>query len=293
VVTLHDAWWVCERQFLVTGEGKYCGQHKIDMNVCATCVPSLGATVLRNARLRGALRDAALLLAPSRHWRAFYVANGFAADRVMVNENGIALPERPEPNRGPAKLRFGFVAGTEAVKGFPLLKRTFEALRRDDWELVLVNHGLSIGVDSFADVRWRVRGTIRTVPPFRPEDRDAFYDKVDVLLFPSQWPESFGLTVREALARNKWVIATDRGGAAEIIRPGVNGTLIPIGEDIAPFRRAVEDLLDRKPDLRGWINPSRDGLRDFATQAAELHDILAAVAAGARPGQVTGQLATA
>lgn len=290
VVTLHDAWWVCERQFLVTGEGKYCGQHQIDLNICATCVPSLGATVLRNARLRHALQDASLLLTPSEHWRRFYVANGFAADRVVVNENGINLPAAPRPNQAPARLRFGFVAGTEAVKGFPLLKRTFEELSRDDWELVLVNHGLSIGIDSFADIKWRVRGTIRTVPPFKPADRDGFYEAIDVLLFPSQWPESFGLTVREALARNKWVIATDRGGAAEVIRPGVNGTLIPIGEDTAPFRKAVEDLLDRKANLHGWTNPSRDGLRDFATQATELHDILAFVVSTARADRTSGQL---
>ncbi|HEX2944181.1 MAG TPA: glycosyltransferase, partial [Rhodopila sp.] len=204
--------------------------------------------------------------------------------------NGINLPDAPQPNQAGGKLRFGFVAGTEAVKGFPLLKRTFEELRRDDWELVLVNHGLSIGIDSFADIKWRVRGTIRTVPPFKPADRDAFYDEVDVLLFPSQWPESFGLTVREALARNKWVIATDRGGAAEAIQPGVNGTLIPIGEDTAPFRQGVEALLHRKTELHGWVNPSRDRLRDFATQATELHDILASVVSNSRADRKSDQL---
>jgi glycosyltransferase involved in cell wall biosynthesis len=281
VVTLHDAWWLCERQFLVTGEGKYCGQQQINLNVCATCVPDLGATVIRNLRLRQALEIADVLLAPSQHWRRFYLANGFAPDRVIVNENGIKLPGDTKPNEGPARLRFGFVAGAEPVKGFPLLKRAFESLQRDDWELVLVNHGLSIGVDSYADVTWQARGTIRTVPPFDDAGRDDFYASIDVLLFPSQWPESFGLTVREALARNKWVIATDKGGAAEAVSAGVNGTLIPITEDVAPLRKAVEDLLDGKPALAGWINPSSDGIRDFEAQAKELRGILASVASGA------------
>lgn len=278
VVTLHDAWWVCERQFLVTGEGRYCGQKRINANVCATCVADIGVTVLRNLRLRQALEGAAVLLTPSQHWRRFHIANGFAPDRVIVNENGIPLPAAPTPNQGPARLRFGFVAGAEAVKGFPLLKRTFEALDRDDWELVLVNHGLSMGVDSYAGIKWNARGTVRTVPPFKATARDSFYDQVDVLLFPSQWPESFGLTVREAMVRNKWVIATDQGGAAEAIRPGVNGTLIPIGDDIGPLRKAVEDLLDRKLDLAGWVNPFSDRIRDFHTQAAELRGILGDVA---------------
>ncbi|HYZ21530.1 MAG TPA: glycosyltransferase [Rhodopila sp.] len=282
VVTAHDAWWVCARQFLVKEDGRYCGQHKIDFDVCATCVPHIGAAALRNTRLRHALQDAALLLTPTRHWREFYIANGFPADRVAVNGNGIDLPANAKPNEAPERLRFGFVAGTHPVKGFPILKQAFEQLPRDDWELILINQDLLIGRDSFADVQWQVRGTIRTIPPFEPADRDAFYDQIHVLLFPSQWPESFGLTVREALARNKWVIATDRGGAAEAITPGVNGTLIPIGDDPAPFVKAVQDLLDRKPDLRGWVNPHRDQLRDFATQAAELREMLAAVASAAR-----------
>ena len=281
VVTLHDAWWICERQFLVTGEGKYCGQTRINMNICATCVDNIGVTVPRNLRLRQALDSADLLLTPSHHWRRFYLANRFAPDRIVVNENGIPLPASAKPNEGPPALRFGFVAGAESVKGFPLLKRTFEALDRGDWELVLVNHGLAMGVDSYQDVTWQAQGTIRTIPPYSTEARDRFYDSIDVLLFPSQWPESFGLTVREALARNKWVIVTDQGGAAEAVRPGVNGTLIPMNNEIAPFRQAIEDLLDRKPDLAGWVNPLSGHVRDFATQASELRDILASVAARA------------
>jgi O-antigen biosynthesis protein len=280
VVTPHDAWWLCERQFLVTSEGKYCGQRQINLNVCATCVTSVGTTVLRNIRLRRALEAADLLVAPSRHWQHFYQANGFAQDRICTNENGISLPSNPKPNRGPARLRFGFVGGAEPVKGFPIIKKTFEALERDDWELVIINNGLAIGLDKFAGVKWDVKGTVRIVPPFNEETRDAFYNSIDVLLFPSQWPESFGLTVREALARNRWVIATDQGGAAEAIVHGVNGTLIPLGDDISPFRMAIENLLDRKPNLEGWVNPLTDRIRDFAEQARELRGILASVAAG-------------
>jgi hypothetical protein len=69
--------------------------------------------------------------------------------------------------------------------------------------------------------------------------------------------------------------------------------LIPISDDIAPFCRAVEDLLDRKPDLTGWVNPSISRIREFATQADELRDILAAVAAREPfdSGAVTSQAA--
>jgi glycosyltransferase involved in cell wall biosynthesis len=241
-------------------------------------VPSVGATVIRNIRLRQALDAADLLLTPTAHWQRFHIENGFAAHRVRVNENGCSLPGHASPNKGPARLRFGFVGGAEPVKGFPLLKRTFEALERDDWELIVVNHGLVIGSDKFTGMRWAAKGSVRLVPPFDAASRDEFFDSIDVLLFPSQWPESFGLTVREALARNKWVIATGGGGAAEAVIPGVNGSLIPLGDDIGPFRKAVEDLLDRKPSLAGWVNPAAERIRDYPAQASELREILASVA---------------
>ena len=47
VVTLHDAWWLCERMFMVRANGQYCGQTAIDADVCATCVPQ---PVLHQAR---------------------------------------------------------------------------------------------------------------------------------------------------------------------------------------------------------------------------------------------------
>jgi glycosyltransferase involved in cell wall biosynthesis len=144
-----------------------------------------------------------------------------------------------------------------------------------------------MGVDSYADIKWHAEGSVRTVPPFKAEDRDAFYESIDVLLFPSQWPESFGLTVREALARNKWVITTDQGGAAEAVQAGVNGTLIPMNDDVAPFRKAVEDLLDRKPELFGWVNPASVRIRSFAAQSDELRNILASVVAAAATQQDT------
>lgn len=68
----------------------------------------------------------------------------------------------------------------------------------------------------------------------------AFFDDIDVLLFPSQWKESFGLTVREALAWNVWVIATDAGGVVEDLVNGENASIIPLDGDHVPLQHATE-----------------------------------------------------
>jgi len=53
------------------------------------------------------------------------------------------------------------------------------------------------------------------------------YTQYDVLLFPSRWAEPFGKCVIEAMARGLPVVATNRGGLAEIISDGYNGLLVP------------------------------------------------------------------
>jgi len=101
-----------------------------------------------------------------------------------------------------------------------------------------------------------------------------------VLLFPSQWKESFGLTVREALARDVWVIATDGGGPGEAITEGVNGNLIPLDGTHEKLQASVESLLDNPGRLAGYRNPRADDIMDFARQAETLWPILAGVARG-------------
>ncbi|WP_457825551.1 glycosyltransferase, partial [Staphylococcus aureus] len=84
------------------------------------------------------------------------------------------------------------------VKGFSIVKAAFEALNRDDWELTLVDNTLNLGFSTVDAATWKTSGHIRVVPAYTQDAVDDFYSAVDVLLFPSQWKESFGLTVREA-----------------------------------------------------------------------------------------------
>lgn len=276
VITLHDAWWLCDRQFMVKGDGRYCFQRHIDLKVCATCVPMARHLGLRASMMHSALNAAALLLTPGESHRALYVENGVAPDRIRVNRNGFRWPAAPRTRRVPGTpLRFGYVGGAEAVKGYPLVRRAFEALSRPDWELVLIDNKLSLGFASILTDDWKTAGTVTVLPAYTQDTMDAFYDRIDVLLFPSQWMESYGLTVREALARDIWVISTAPGGQAEDIADGVNGTLIPLDGRADTLRSAVEGVLAQKSVFdAGYSNPRKAGLPTFESQAAELEGML-------------------
>lgn len=49
----------------------------------------------------------------------------------------------------------------------------------------------------------------------------------DVFVLPSRRPEPFGMALVEAMALGRPVVATDAGGPAEIVTPGVDGLLVP------------------------------------------------------------------
>ncbi len=55
----------------------------------------------------------------------------------------------------------------------------------------------------------------------------------DLLVHAATRPESFGVVLCEAMAAGRPVIATDLGGAREIVVPGETGLLVPPGDPIA------------------------------------------------------------
>jgi glycosyltransferase involved in cell wall biosynthesis len=278
VITLHDAWFLCARQFMVREDGKYCFQKRIDVHVCEACLPGAKHLALRLELLRGAMDGAALLLCPSEAHRGLFLAQGMAPDRVAVASNGVRLPAGRvrRPDAGP--LRFAYVGGFEPVKGYDVLRRAVAGLQRDDWCLALVDNTLNLGFSSVDVADWQARGRLEVVPAFMQDGLDAFFAGVDVLLFPSQWKESFGLTVREALARDVWVVATAGGGAAEAIEDGVNGTIIPLDSRHEGLQAAMEWLLENPGRVRGFVNPLKSQIIDYDTQAVALREVLEDVA---------------
>ncbi len=56
---------------------------------------------------------------------------------------------------------------------------------------------------------------------------------MDCFVFSSRWPEAFGLTLIEAMAAGKPVVATQAGAVPEIIQHGVNGWLVPADDPVA------------------------------------------------------------
>lgn len=251
VVSLHDAWWLCERQFMVRDSGEHCGQTAIRTQVCATCVPDAERSRIRHERSLSILNRCAAVLTPSHSWREVIVASGVSPDRVSVNGNGVSRPgpgwQRSASRERP---RLGYVGGLGAVKGSPDLIKALRQLGRSDYELVAVDSAANLGHTSMNRQHWPVPGDVTVIPGYTSATRDDFFGTIDALVAPSQARETYGLTVREAVLRGTWVIMPDGDGGTDHILDGRNGTVYSREGGLEALSRALDHYLDNHRELR-------------------------------------------
>jgi glycosyltransferase involved in cell wall biosynthesis len=80
------------------------------------------------------------------------------------------------------------------------------------------------------------------------EDTAAVYRALDIVVHASTQPEPFGLTIAEAMACGRAVIAARAGGAAELFTPDHDAVGVPPG-DAEALARAIAELA-ADPDRR-------------------------------------------
>jgi glycosyltransferase involved in cell wall biosynthesis len=189
------------------------------------------------------------LIAVSPQVRDDLVSLGVAArERFVVIRLGIELDERvaPEENgRGESRRylgipgdRFavGWIGRMTAVKRTDDVLIAFKSLRDSGVDAVLCMVG--DGPDRIPlEQRAHELGVARdTVFLGYQEDVAPFYAAFDVLVLPSG-NEGTPVTVIEALAAERPVVATRVGGVPDVVRDGEDGFLVEAG--------ATEDLADR------------------------------------------------
>jgi len=276
VLSVHDFWWLCERQFMIRPDGRYCGQDPIRIDACEGCVSDFGAARRRHQYLREQVGNADLVTYPSQFALRLCESSGLAPGKGVVWENGI-LPPAPDfaarqaaRRANDPRISFAFVGGPSPIKGWPIIQDAFRTIERDDFRGYLVD--ASMDGSWYTPARYEgMKGDWQVHPRYDSRSIDDFYAKTDVLLFLSQWKETFGLTIREALARGILVIQTDAGGASE--HGGLEQVrLLKIGDGPGRLRAEIERVLD-DPALvrRPPINCS-----SFADQADRLLAHLAA-----------------
>ncbi|MFD1740218.1 glycosyltransferase [Cypionkella sinensis] len=249
ILSVHDFWWICDRQFMIKPDQSYCGQNPVQITACRSCVDNYSAARARHDLLLHQVGMVDLVTYPSQFARTLCESSGLAPGRGHVLENGVTLPgpdffarqacRRAEDGR----LVFGFIGGPSQIKGWPLIKRAFSTLERDDFVVQVVDGSLDGSWWKGVDLS-KLPGEWQVVPRFEQSAMDGFYAGIDVLLFMSQWKETFGLAIREALARGVQIIQTDSGGTVEHGATDA-ADLIPIGASAEVLRNQILAMLHK------------------------------------------------
>ena len=190
--------------------------------------------------LRGArdleLRRAAHVFTPSAYLRELALAWGVHAERVTVLPNPTPLMSSTT-SREELRRSLGIDGDTLAFAGRLTAQKSLGVAL----EALVPNEHVSLLIAGDGDERARLEqrvaeldlgSRVRFLGPQSRERVLELFRAADASLLSSSW-ENFPHTVVEALAAGTPVLATATGGVAEVVRDGVNGLLVSVGDAAA------------------------------------------------------------
>ncbi|WP_166015958.1 glycosyltransferase [Chelativorans multitrophicus] len=125
IVTIHDSWWLCERQFLWHEDQIFCGQVKyIDHGTCLYCTANAFDMTARAEILKSLYANFDAVVHVSTFMKNLYESSGMVNSNVHTIENGVDVP-RPA-KRVPWKKRKRCIL--DFSEGMPLTKASILSL---------------------------------------------------------------------------------------------------------------------------------------------------------------------
>jgi len=258
VLTLHDYYFACARIIRKKTSGEICSGPGGGAECAAVCFADDGGEALKRWGLRTAYFRRLLslpdrIVCPSEYVATWFRNFALPEARIEALPNGIwieradAAVEGFATPRSRGTLSLAFVGSLLPHKGAHLILDGLQLAGLDAVDLVMLG---DVAEPAYAN---RLRSQAAAIPgvklrlygTYDPNDLPTLLHDVDCVLIPSEWPETFGLVTREALACGIPVVVTRVGALADPVVDGVNGfTLEP--DDTASglaavLRRLVED----------------------------------------------------
>lgn len=220
------------------------------------------------------------IIAPSTAIIHALVHNGILEEKIVLIPHGIPLPSHQPlvAGLGQRPLRFIFVGRISYIKGVHVMLEAFSSLPGEQYELHIVGGAVTKQEKNylgrlqrqFADVNATWYGAC---------SQETVLERLmasDVMVHPAICLEIFGLTIAEALAVGRPVIASRCGGAEAQIREEENGWLVPANDAVA-LRLAISRLL-AQPELVQRIAEKLGPVYSIEEHVNELLRLYASVA---------------
>jgi glycosyltransferase involved in cell wall biosynthesis len=216
------------------------------------------------------------ILVPSEYVRIQYAANGYPSEKIDVIPLGVNIPRGEHKiSQNPNRIIFGVVGSIIWTKGIHVLVNAFRKTKGNNIRLQIFGredldptYSKEIREMSANDQRIEFMGS------FPPDQRGAIFEKIDVVVIPSIFPETFSLVAREALLSGKPVIASRIGALAEVIVDRVNGFLFD-PQDNEELAKIISEIADDPQMLNRLDLPGPrqiDPLEDHANLIVKVYE---------------------
>ena len=142
------------------------------------------------------------------------------------------------------KIILGYVASIREYKGFPLLKKVLVNLYKEgvrNWELQVWGNPI-VGTDEDCE-------NIVYKGQYDYKDIVTVFREMNLLVVPSQWNETFGLTVLESMSFGVPAVVSSTVGAKDIVAE-IDNSLIFCSE--SELYDILENILKNPKLLSGW-----------------------------------------
>ena len=232
VATLFSDGKICER--CVDGKEYWCVLKNCRGNFSESVAYAIRSIFARSLGLFK--KNVTIYIAVSEYVKNRLVSSGLNKDLITVIPNMVNIPKsNGEPANGKYVAYIGRISEEKGIK--TLLAA---ASRRSNMQFLLAGNGPLLPAYKRCAPK-----NANFVGGLNKQQLSSFYREARFIVVPSEWYETFGLVVVEAMSHGLPVIASRIGGLPELVEDGVTGLLFEPGNS--------EELSSKMKHL--WDNP--------------------------------------
>lgn len=215
-----------------------------------------------------AYKAAKSVFVASTYMKNLLIQNGLESDHITILPYFVHMPGGTEPvNEQTEAPQILFVGRLEAEKGLSYLLKALAAVPHP-FRLLVAGEGSQQDAYKAQATDLGIADKVDFLGWVSSARMEQIYKQITCLVFPSIWPEPFGMVGIEAYSNSRAVIAFDVGGVSDWLTDGENGYLVP-PQDVKRLTERIEKLITN-PELATEMG--RKGYESVnKTYRAEMH----------------------
>ena len=255
VMTVHDYNWICPRKWMITADDRPCETGfggRCAVSGCrgshegAMWLPYNALRWLKTSWQRRMLVSwVDLFVSPSRHL-ARWMERSLGVDEVVHIPNCARGPREGSDHPVDSPTALVFAGRLSREKGVDVLLRAMPHVvsHHPDARLIIAGDGPQRPSLERLVSGLEIENAVRFTGRLEPEKMAELYSDAGLVVLPTLWMENCPVSVLEAFAGGRAVVATRIGGVPELIDDGRTGVLFERGNHRQLAARLVELLAD-------------------------------------------------